>query len=198
MRKVKFPQNLDVFDFCSERLKAVLRVPREKYAKDLLEEADRKASAEREQNRLEKEGRSGDGAAVAEDTVSESAAKKKKTEESGGGSSKMDVDEDDEDAAGLRAALEMSVAGGGAKKNETAGVGIPADFRGNYEIFALVTHKGRSSSGGHYMGYVRIEGENWMNFDDDAVEPCKWEHIEPLAGGGDRDMAYMVFYRMKE
>ena len=61
----------------------------------------------------------------------------------------MDVvsskEEEDEDGASA-----MDVDSG-----EAAGIGIPKDFRGNYELFALVTHKGRSSNGGHYMGYVR-------------------------------------------
>jgi len=188
MRKVKFPKNLDVFDFCSKRLQAILRVPREKYAKKIMEEAERKSRAQREQTKLEKEGKA-------------SKTKKIKLDDADAdGASKMDVvEEDEEDAAALRAALEMSVDDGASKTSgETAGIGIPSTFRGNYEIFAIVTHKGRSSSGGHYMGYVRTEGDNWLNFDDDIVEACKWEHIEPLAGGGDRDMAYIVFYRMKE
>jgi len=49
MRKVvKFPRNLDVYDFCSKRLQDILRVPREKRAMELLAEAERKAKAERE------------------------------------------------------------------------------------------------------------------------------------------------------
>lgn len=29
-----------------------------------------------------------------------------------------------------------------------AGPGLPADFKGNYELFAVVTHKGREADGG--------------------------------------------------
>ena len=143
MRKVKFPRNLDVYEFCSKRLKDILRVPREKHAMELLAEAERKAKAEREQNELEKKGR-----------------KKKK-------SKKEDVSAQDEKTSSNEAAVPMDVVstkeddedGASAmdvETDETAGIGIPQDFRGNYELFAIVTHKGRSSSGGHYMGYVRI------------------------------------------
>ena len=41
----------------------------------------------------------------------------------------------------------------------SAGLGLPADFQGKYELFAVVTHKGRDSDGGHYMGWVRQNGE---------------------------------------
>jgi ubiquitin carboxyl-terminal hydrolase 14 len=30
---------------------------------------------------------------------------------------------------------------------------------GNYELVAVVTHKGRSADGGHYMGWVHHEGD---------------------------------------
>ena len=29
-----------------------------------------------------------------------------------------------------------------------AGPGLPANFKGNYELFAVVTHKGREADGG--------------------------------------------------
>jgi hypothetical protein len=38
------------------------------------------------------------------------------------------------------------------------GPGLPARFRGLYELFAVVTHKGRSADSGHYMGWVRNSG----------------------------------------
>ena len=142
MRKVKFPRNLDVYEFCSKRLKDILRVPREKHAMELLAEAERKAKAEREQNELEKKGKKRKKKA------------KKEEDEKVSSSTPMDVvsskeeeeEEKDEDGA---SAMDVD-------SDEAAGIGIPKDFRGNYELFALVTHKGRSSSGGHYMGYVRV------------------------------------------
>ena len=75
----------------------------------------------------------------------------------GGGGDDRDVLMDDAnvgDDADPAAALAMSMEGGsniGVSSNPTAGVGLPDDFRGNYRIFALVTHKGRSSDAGHYM-----------------------------------------------
>lgn len=47
------------------------------------------------------------------------------------------------------------------------------------------------------MGWVRQDGDDWLNFDDDGVSPCKTENVMQLKGGGDSDMAYLVFYRIK-
>ncbi|CAE7268481.1 UBP7, partial [Symbiodinium sp. KB8] len=56
---------------------------------------------------------------------------------------------------------------------------------------------GRSADSGHYMGWVRTEGDAWFVFDDEEVQQCELEHVLQLHGGGDRDMAYLVFYRAK-
>lgn len=32
---------------------------------------------------------------------------------------------------------------------------------GNYQLIGVVTHKGRSSDGGHYIGWVHQTGEIW-------------------------------------
>lgn len=60
----------------------------------------------------------------------------------------------EEDAAALEAAKSMSM---GA---QSPGIGLPADFQGNYELYAILTHKGRSADSGHYMAWVRHEGGN--------------------------------------
>ena len=43
-----------------------------------------------------------------------------------------------------------------------------------------------------------LAADDWYCFDDDAVSPCKTEHVKALKGGGDWDMTYIVFYRAKE
>ena len=99
----------------------------------------------------------------------------------------MDVDDED-----LKKALAMSV------DADFPQDGLPADFMGNYEIFAIVTHKGRSADGGHYIGWVRQDPTKWLVFDDDFVSESNTEFvINNLKGGGDEHMAYLVFYRAK-
>ena len=60
-----------------------------------------------------------------------------------------------------------------------------------------VTHKGRTADGGHYMGWVRQEGDSWLVFDDEDVSECKTAEVLQLSGGGDWHMAYLCFYRYK-
>lgn len=178
MKPVGFNSVLDVYEFCTDKVKEVLKVSRDKAAKE---------EEERVAKRLK-----------GEDTAAEDAAVE-------------EMDEDDE----LKAALAMSV----EKDLEPVGVGLPSEFQGLYELFAVVTHKGRDADGGHYMGWVKAsnggaaaaspgekqkiadteeENEDWYVFDDDEVSPCKTEDILKLKGGGDWHMSYLNFYRAKK
>ena len=69
---------------------------------------------------------------------------------------------------------------------------------GNYELVAVVTHKGRSAEGGHYVGWVHARGDEWLCFDDDIVTSVKSDEILQLRGGGDWHTAYLAFYRKLE
>jgi ubiquitin carboxyl-terminal hydrolase 14 len=83
-----------------------------------------------------------------------------------------------------------------AATNESTG--FPETFTGQYELCGVVTHQGRSADSGHYMSYVRnAKNNNWIKFDDDKVSEARLEEVLRLSGGGDRDMAYFCFYRMK-
>ena len=175
MKPVGFSSELDVYEFCSEKVQSVLKLARDK------------AGAEEE------------------DRVS----KKLK------GENDDDVDMDASEDEDLKAALAMSV----EKDLPPVGLGLPNDFQGKYELFAVVTHKGRDADGGHYMGWVKASNtetaavlnekrqkiadteepnEDWYVFDDDEVSPCKTEDILKLKGGGDWHMSYLNFYRAKK
>lgn len=85
----------------------------------------------------------------------------------------MDGDDD------LAAAIALSMAAGGGGGSAGAGSAsasaeplsadgfatidpmLPHGFTGSYELFAVVTHKGRSADSGHYMGWVRRSGGEW-------------------------------------
>lgn len=64
---------------------------------------------------------------------------------------------------------------------------------GFYQLQAVLTHKGRSSSSGHYVGWVR-RGKEWFKCDDDTVTPVLEEEILKLSGGGDWHVAYVLLY----
>lgn len=48
----------------------------------------------------------------------------------------------------------------------------------------MLTHRGRSSSSGHYVGWVRHTADTWIKCDDDAITPVTTEDILKLSGGG--------------
>jgi len=186
MKPVAFLATLDVYEFCSDKVKKGLKVARDKAAK---EEDDRVAKKLR-------------GEDADEDKKEDAAMEEEKT----------GVDEED---AALQAALAMSV----EAEEPPVGPGLPNEFQGLYELFAVVTHKGRDADGGHYMGWVKADNsdsrkagdkkrekigdteednDDWFVFDDDEVSPCKTEDILKLKGGGDWHMSYLNFYRAKK
>eukprot|EP01118_Nematostelium_gracile_P018856 TRINITY_DN8525_c0_g1_i1.p1 TRINITY_DN8525_c0_g1~~TRINITY_DN8525_c0_g1_i1.p1 ORF type:complete len:475 (-),score=155.12 TRINITY_DN8525_c0_g1_i1:20-1444(-) len=68
---------------------------------------------------------------------------------------------------------------------------------GQYELFAVLTHKGRMADAGHYVAWVKESNDKWLKFDDDVVSQVNNEEIKKLSGkgGGDWHMAYLVVYR---
>jgi len=172
MKPVAFDSTLDVMDFCVDAVKNSLKSCRD-HAIQQEEEAIQKKLKGEDNN---------------ED--------------------KMDVDNttqqelenvDDDEASALKAALQMSM--DTSSELITTPVGpslLPNDFQGYYELFGVVTHKGRDADGGHYMGWVCDEGDNWFVFDDDEVSPCTVEDVLKLKGGGDWHMSYLNFYRAKK
>jgi len=69
---------------------------------------------------------------------------------------------------------------------------------GNYELIAVLTHQGRTSDSGHYVGWVHKKGDEWIKYDDDKVSEVKLEDVLNLRGGGDWHMAYYCIYRKIE
>jgi len=66
---------------------------------------------------------------------------------------------------------------------------------GYYELFALVTHKGREADSGHYVGWTKHKDNTWIKYDDADVKIVPEKDIEMLCGGGDWHMAYLAFYK---
>lgn len=69
---------------------------------------------------------------------------------------------------------------------------------GNFELVAVLTHKGRTADSGHYVAWVHQKGDQWAKFDDDIVTHVKTEEVMALRGGGDWHMAYYCIYRKLE
>jgi len=89
------------------------------------------------------------------------------------------------------------------KENQSSNVTTdPAKFvnqTGLYELYAVLTHKGRNADSGHYVGWVKESEEKWLKFDDDLVSPVNNEEIKKLSGKGGSDWhtAYLCFFRSK-
>nr|XP_033789819.1 ubiquitin carboxyl-terminal hydrolase 14 isoform X1 [Geotrypetes seraphini] len=71
---------------------------------------------------------------------------------------------------------------------------IGSNNSGYYELQAVLTHQGRSSSSGHYVSWVRRKQDEWIKFDDDKVSTVTPEDILRLSGGGDWHIAYVLLY----
>ena len=69
---------------------------------------------------------------------------------------------------------------------------------GEYEQIGVITHQGRSSESGHYIGWVQEKGDKWYKYDDDYVTNQNLQNILDLRGGGDWHMAYYMIYRRLE
>lgn len=55
---------------------------------------------------------------------------------------------------------------------------------GFYQLQAVLTHQGRTSSSGHYVAWVRFKEDLWIKCDDDLVSPVTEDEILRLSGGG--------------
>ncbi|CAG5896588.1 unnamed protein product [Menidia menidia] len=71
---------------------------------------------------------------------------------------------------------------------------VGSNNSGYYDLQAVLTHQGRSSSSGHYVGWVKRKEDEWVKFDDDKVSVVTPEDILRLSGGGDWHIAYVLLY----
>jgi ubiquitin carboxyl-terminal hydrolase 14 len=51
---------------------------------------------------------------------------------------------------------------------------LPENKTGWYELVAILTHKGQTADGGHYVAWVQHKGDTWVCFDDDKVTECRY------------------------
>uniref|UniRef100_A0A7R9ZQX1 Ubiquitin carboxyl-terminal hydrolase n=1 Tax=Craspedostauros australis TaxID=1486917 RepID=A0A7R9ZQX1_9STRA len=191
MKPIAFNNILDVYEFCTDEIKAVLKKSRDKALKEEDDRINMKLKGSMEADKKPADG--------ADDAKPAAAA----------------AGEGEEADPELQAALAMSMQTE-EEKLASIGPGLPAEFQGQYELFAVVTHKGRDADGGHYMAWVKAsnpsgkaekaekigdtdeDNEDWFVFDDDEVSPCKTEDVLKLKGGGDWHMSYLNFYRAKK
>eukprot|EP00007_Cunea_sp_BSH-02190019_P006838 CAMPEP_0174231634 /NCGR_PEP_ID=MMETSP0417-20130205/2129_1 /TAXON_ID=242541 /ORGANISM="Mayorella sp, Strain BSH-02190019" /LENGTH=504 /DNA_ID=CAMNT_0015309559 /DNA_START=125 /DNA_END=1636 /DNA_ORIENTATION=+ len=175
VRPVEYPLQLDLFDFCTDELKAKLKVRRDRQQED----EDRRLGFLKTRKQKEKENAdeipASASASTSASSSSTSAAEAQPMEEGG----------DDEDVTDLPAPLPASP----PFDNDT----------GLYELIGVLTHQGLSAEGGHYVAWVRDQNnpDSWFLFDDDKVSVAKTEDVLKLSGkgGAENHIAYMCLYR---
>ncbi|CAB3257202.1 unnamed protein product [Arctia plantaginis] len=74
---------------------------------------------------------------------------------------------------------------------------IGSNNSGYYSLKAVLTHRGRSSSSGHYVAWT-LRKNTWVRCDDDSVTPVTEEQVLKLSGGGDWHCAYLLLYGPKK
>jgi ubiquitin carboxyl-terminal hydrolase 14 len=203
MRKVSFPPELDVVEFCTETLRKQLVPVRDKVREVRKDEEDVVRARKRQKlAHKQEEDRATD--AKAKDPADEKkladekeATKAKQTADGDTTMDdavyKTDAEHDAERAASLHQAKKELF----ALINPDLAKDDGANKSGLYELRGLVTHQGASADSGHYTSYVKKQGlvdpktgkrkeedGKWWWFNDDKVSEVEAEKIETLSGGG--------------
>jgi ubiquitin carboxyl-terminal hydrolase 14 len=96
---------------------------------------------------------------------------------------KMDVDKDGKETA---------------QKQEQAQDSASMIPTGKFQLISVLTHQGRSSESGHYIGWAHQKGDLWVKYDDDVISYVKTQDILDLKGGGDWHMNYICIFKRLE
>ena len=170
LRTVSFPAVLDVRNLCTPELQAAITA----HCSSLEEERDAKGGA--------KPADAKEAAPAAEAAAGSSAAAASSSD-----AAAMDVSDT---APAPKSKEEIA-----KLAEESLGAECGDNRTGRYELFAVITHQGRTAEGGHYVGWVKKDAKKWLVFDDETVAEVEADRIKELYGGGDWHMAYQCLYR---
>jgi ubiquitin carboxyl-terminal hydrolase 14 len=215
MRKVTFPEELDIVEFCTDDLRKRLIPVRDKVRNIRKDEVDVERARKRQKlAHKQEEDRKHDDALKAVEAAPIAKLREKKetkTKEPEGG--EMDVYKTDAEYEAERAASLKQ-----AKKElfEVIDSELAADEGANksglYELRGVITHQGASADSGHYTSYVKKQAKlvddpsapggkrkeedgKWWLFNDDKVSEVDADRIMTLAGGGESASALILLYR---
>ncbi|KAJ9612059.1 deubiquitinating enzyme [Cladophialophora chaetospira] len=218
MRKVTFPEELDVVEYCTEDLRKRLIPVRDKVRDIRKDEVDverarkrQKIAHKQEADRAHDEAiKAAEPAPIAKLREQKEKKESKGKEPEGGG---MDAYKTDAEYEAERAASIMQ-----AKKElfQVIDPELAADEGANksglYELRAVIAHQGASADSGHYTSFVKKQGKlvddpkapggtrreedgKWWWFNDDKVSEVELDRITALAGGGESASALILLYR---
>ncbi|KAJ4259605.1 deubiquitinating enzyme [Fusarium torreyae] len=208
MRKVTFPKELDIVEFCSDELKSALVPVRDKVREIRKDEEDiERARKRRKKSHDQDVGDIPGGAGL----PTEKEKKEAQNTSDGdtvmgeeGETFKTDADiEAERNASILEAKKELNALINPDLRNDDG-----ANQSGLYELRGVVTHQGASADSGHYTSYVKKsapidpktgkkgeEDGKWWWFNDDKVTEVEADKIDTLAGGGESHSALILLYR---
>ncbi|KAK8073920.1 hypothetical protein PG994_004819 [Apiospora phragmitis] len=213
MRKVTFPHELDVVEFCDDNLKKLLIPVRDKVREVRKDEEDIERARKRRKHIREGGGAEdiagGMGAKLDKKDLKDKKDEKKAPTSADGDvvmteTFKTDAEfEAEKEAALLAAKKELHSLIHQDLANDNG-----ANQSGLYELRGVVTHQGASADSGHYTAYVkkeppidprtglkRNEEDKWWWFNDDKVSEVTADKIEGLAGGGESHSALILLYK---
>jgi len=178
-RKCQFTKQFDVYDYTTDELKKKLSVGRVKRK----EQEDAELEAARKALNLK-------------GNVSKEAEEERKAAEEKGGSSSSAAEAKDVEMKDANEAKDVDMTP--QEEYET----------GYYELMAIVSHKGRTADGGHYVGWAlatkadgkELKEDRWCCFDDETVHMYDFKDLVGLGtdlqgGKPDTQIAYLSFYR---
>ncbi|KAI1278855.1 ubiquitin carboxyl-terminal hydrolase-like protein [Xylaria sp. FL0933] len=208
MRKVTFPHELDVVEFCDDKLKELLIPVRDKVREVRKEEED----VERARKRRKRNGDNGDDVPEVSNPKKKDDKKDDKKEAGTSADGDVEMAETYKTDAEIDAERDAHLL---AMKKELNALISPelakddgANQSGLYELRGVVTHQGASADSGHYTAYVKKtapvdpktgkrkqEDGKWWWFNDDKVSEVTSDKIEALAGGGESHSALILLYK---
>lgn len=217
LRKVTFPEELDIVEFCTEDLRKKLVPVRDKVRNIRKDEQDverarkrQKLAHKQEEERKQEESTAKEAAPIAK-LQREKEGKGSKDKEPEGG--EMDVYKTD---AEYEAERTESIKKAKKELFDLIDPELQADEGANksglYELRGVIAHQGASADSGHYTSFVKKQGKlvddprapggkrreedgKWWWFNDDKVSEVDTERITTLAGGGESASALILLYR---
>jgi ubiquitin carboxyl-terminal hydrolase 14 len=208
MRKVTFPHELDVVEFCTDKLKSQLIPVRDK-VREVRKDIEDVERARKRQKRIHDKEEADKAAGI----VDEPKGTEGKTPDTSGAAAdtemtdavyKTDAQIEAERAEQILAAKKEL----NALINPELAKDEGTNKSGLYELRGVVTHQGASADSGHYTSYVKKQGPlnlatgkrgeedgKWWWFNDDKVTEVEADKIDALSGGGESHSALILLYR---
>lgn len=220
MRKVTFPQELDIVEFCSDDLRKALIPVRDKVREVRKDEEDIERSRKRRKLNRNNDMSDVAGGSGLPSEAEKAEKAKKEAEKAKRDDKKPAVSADGDVEMGetfkTDAEVEAEQAEALLKAKKELNALINQDLRddeganqsGLYELRGVVTHQGASADSGHYTAYVKKsapvdpktgkkgeEDGKWWWFNDDKVTEVEEDKITALAGGGEYHSALILLYK---